>query len=103
MFGGGFPFSGFPGMGGDDEGMRRPKKDVDTSKYYDLLGVSKDASDSEIKKAFRKAAMKNHPDKGGDPDKFKEINTAYEVLSNSEKRKLYDMVRGNTAWALFLL
>ena len=59
--------------------------------YYDMLGVSKDASEDEIKKAFRKLAHKHHPDKGGgDEKKFKEINEAYQVLSNKEKRHQYD-------------
>ena len=59
--------------------------------YYKLLGVSKDASDDEIKKAFRKAAHKHHPDKkGGDEVKFKEINEAYQVLSDKQKRGQYD-------------
>lgn len=58
--------------------------------YYEVLGVSKSASADEIKKAFRKAAVEHHPDKGGDETKFKEINEAYEVLSNQEKRKRYD-------------
>lgn len=70
--------------------MRGPKKDVDTQKFYDLIGVPKTASTEEIKKAFRKKALKEHPDKGGDPEKFKEITVAYEVLSDPEKRKLYD-------------
>ena len=49
--------------------------------YYDVLGVSRDASADEIKKAFRKLAVRYHPDKeGGDEAKFKEINEAYEVL-----------------------
>ena len=47
-------------------------------------------SQSDIKKAYRKAAMKHHPDKGGDPEKFKEISKAYEVLSDEEKRAVYD-------------
>lgn len=64
--------------------------------YYKILGVSKDASDKEIKKAFRKLAQKHHPDAGGDEDKFKEINEAYEVLSNPEKRKVYDQVGTGT-------
>ncbi|MDA3802571.1 MAG: molecular chaperone DnaJ [Patescibacteria group bacterium] len=58
--------------------------------YYDILGVSKDASQAEIKTAFRKEAHKHHPDKGGQEDKFKEINEAYQVLGNESKRKQYD-------------
>ncbi len=58
--------------------------------YYDVLGVSKNASADEIKKAFRRAAIEHHPDRGGDETKFKELNEAYEVLKDSEKRKRYD-------------
>jgi len=91
FFGGGFPggFGGFPGGfgGGDDMDEER---DVDTSKLYELLNCPKDATSNEIKKAYRKIAMKAHPDKGGDPEKFKEINGAYEVLSNEDKRATYD-------------
>ncbi len=59
--------------------------------YYSTLGVSKNASKDEIKKAFRKLAQKYHPDKqGGDPQKFKEINEAYKVLSDDSKRAEYD-------------
>ncbi len=59
--------------------------------YYEVLGVSKSASDDEIKKAFRKAAVQHHPDKeGGDEAKFKEINEAYEVLKDKQKRQRYD-------------
>lgn len=59
--------------------------------YYDVLGVSKSASADEIKKAYRKLAVKYHPDKeGGDEDKFKEINEAYEVLKDTDKRQRYD-------------
>ncbi len=57
-----------------------------TANYYDILGVKKDASAAEIKKAFRKLARKHHPDAGGDEEKFKELNSAYEVLSDPEKR-----------------
>lgn len=59
--------------------------------YYEVLGVSKDASADEIKKAFRKLAVKYHPDKdGGDETKFKEANEAYEVLKDAQKRQRYD-------------
>jgi len=63
---------------------------IDNESYYKLLGVNKNASKSEIKKAYHKSAMKNHPDKGGDPEKFKEISKAFEILSDENKRKNYD-------------
>lgn len=59
--------------------------------YYEILGLSKNASADEIKKAFRKLAVKYHPDKeGGDEIKFKEANEAYEVLKDQQKRQRYD-------------
>lgn len=59
--------------------------------YYEVLGVSKDASADEIKKAFRRKAVELHPDKeGGDEAKFKEVNEAYEVLKDQSKRQRYD-------------
>lgn len=59
--------------------------------YYEVLGVGKSASADEIKKAFRKAAVKYHPDKeGGDETKFKEVNEAYEILKDQQKRQRYD-------------
>lgn len=59
--------------------------------YYEILGVSKTASADEIKKAFRKLAVKYHPDKdGGDEAKFKEVNEAYEILKDQQKRQRYD-------------
>ncbi|KAF3679240.1 DnaJ protein -like protein ANJ1 [Capsicum annuum] len=67
---------------------RAPKKS-DNTKYYDILGVQNRASQDDLKKAYRKAAIKNHPDKGGDPEKFKEIAEAYDVLRDPEKREIY--------------
>ncbi len=60
--------------------------------YYEVLGVSRDASEDDIKKAYRKLSRKYHPDIAGTEfeDKFKEVNNAYEVLSDSEKRRMYD-------------
>ncbi|KAG9411001.1 DnaJ (Hsp40), sub A, member 4 [Aphanomyces cochlioides] len=85
MFGGGFEsfFGGDPRGGG-------PSGPVDNNAYYETLGVPKTASAADIKKAYRKLALKNHPDKGGDPELFKNITVAYEVLSDPDKRELYD-------------
>ena len=58
--------------------------------YYEILGITKSASQEEVKKAFHKLAHKHHPDKGGDEKKFKEINEAYQVLSDTSKRAQYD-------------
>lgn len=58
--------------------------------YYKILGVARTAGADEIKKAYRKLARKHHPDAGGDEARFKEINEAYEVLSDDKKRKMYD-------------
>ncbi len=65
--------------------MATAKKD-----YYDVLGISKSASADEIKTAYRRAAVEHHPDRGGDEAKFKEINEAYEVLKDPDKRQRYD-------------
>ena len=69
---------------------RRPQKEVDNSKFYEILGVDKKADFNTIKKAYFKLARTHHPDRGGDKDKFQEIQGAYEVLSDKEKRELYD-------------
>lgn len=61
-----------------------------TPDYYKMLGVPRNAKPDEIKKAYRKLAREHHPDTGGDESKFKEINEAYEVLSDDKKRDLYD-------------
>merc|ERR1719440_8212 len=74
------------GMGG----RRGGGKKADTEKFYKALEVDKSASSAEIKKAYRKLAVKHHPDKGGDPEMFKEITRAYEVLSDDDKRSKYD-------------
>jgi len=58
--------------------------------YYQILGVSRTASSDEIRKAYHKLAHKYHPDKGGDEKKFKEINEAYQILSDKGKRSQYD-------------
>jgi len=85
--GGGFPF------GDEMPGGRRGGRGggpVDNSKFYKLLEVEKNATEAEIKKAYKKMAIKHHPDKGGDENMFKEITRAYEVLSDSDKRSKYD-------------
>lgn len=92
MFGG-IPFEQFAGGGGGGFGMpggSNNNNNVDTTKLYETLGVKKDATEKEIKKAYRNLAKIHHPDKGGDEHKFKEISAAYEILSDSKKRELYD-------------
>src|SRR5210317_287054 len=59
--------------------------------YYSTLGVNKNASQDEIKKAYKKMSMQHHPDRtGGDDSKFKEINEAYQTLNDPEKKQMYD-------------
>jgi DnaJ-class molecular chaperone len=65
-----------------------PQKD-----YYKSLGITENATEDEIKKAFRTLAVKHHPDKGGDKKAFQEINEAHQTLSDSKKRSQYDMYR----------
>jgi curved DNA-binding protein len=73
--------------------MRQAGETMAKSDYYQMLGVARDASQDDIKKAFRKLAMQYHPDRNPTPEaeeKFKELNEAYAVLSDPEKRKQYD-------------
>lgn len=84
FFGGGFPGGGFPG------GQQPPRGQGDNDKFYKLLGIDKGASDDQVKRAYKKLAMKHHPDRGGDEATFKEISKAYNVLSTPEKRAIYD-------------
>jgi len=82
--GGGNPFfrsSQFGGGGGAEEGENG---------YYKTLGLERDASLGDIKKAYRRLAMTKHPDKGGDAEEFKALNEAYETLSDPDKRAHYD-------------
>lgn len=58
--------------------------------YYEILGVNKTSNEEEIKKAYRKLAKEYHPDKGGDPERMKKINEAYAILSDPQKKALYD-------------
>lgn len=63
--------------------------------FYSILGVTEEASQDEIKKAYRKLAKENHPDKGGDEELFKKISVAYDTIGDEEKRKQYDLERKN--------
>lgn len=77
-FGGGFGFGG--GGGGD----------IRETEYYETLGIDRSASAVDIKKAYRKRAMESHPDKGGNAEEFKKLQEAYEVLSDEQKKSVYD-------------
>ena len=63
---------------------------IKTMDYYSTLGLKRGASDEEIKKAYRSLAMKHHPDRGGDANKFKEVEEAYRTLSDPEKKRMFD-------------
>jgi len=82
----------FGGAGGSFPGFHQgsDEEDVDTEGLYNLLGVDKNATEREIKKAYKKAALKHHPDRGGDAEQFKEVEKAKQILLDPQKRKLYD-------------
>ena len=63
---------------------------VENKAYYELFGLDTSASSSDIRKAYKKLLIKCHPDKGGDPKRFQEIQNAYEVLSDPDKKDIYD-------------
>lgn len=86
--GGGFPFEDFFGGRGGRGGPSQ--EEVDNTRFYTLLGVDKSASCNDIKKAYRQLARTKHPDKGGDAKEFQEITHAAEILSDPDKRKVYD-------------
>lgn len=89
MFGGGFFGGGFDPFGDDMPG-RGPSKPANTTELYENLGVPKDATEKQIKKAYRKIIMKEHPDKGGDVEKFKKAQQAWDILGDEKKRAAYD-------------
>lgn len=70
--------------------MNLTKQNIKMKNLYDILGIKKDASPEDIKKAYRKTSKKTHPDKGGTKEEFQETKKAYEVLSNTRLRDRYD-------------
>ncbi len=92
MFFGGLPPGFEDAFGGGMPGGGRggPRKPVNTTRLYEVLGVEKSATPDQIKKAYRKLAVKNHPDKGGDEATFKEIQKAFDILGDERKREIYD-------------
>ena len=86
MFFGGMPGGGFPGM-------PQKREPADTTKLYETLGIEKSSSAAQIKKAYRKKALRMHPDKSKAPDaedRFRELQAAYDVLSDARERAAYD-------------
>ena len=66
--------------------------------YHDTLGIPEDASDEQIKKAFKDIAKKEHPDRGGNEAVFKEANEAYDTLKDPKKKQEYDTIRKYGEW-----
>ncbi|CAK0894093.1 unnamed protein product, partial [Prorocentrum cordatum] len=83
---------GFGTSAGGSERSSSAKREVDNTRLYALLGVEPSASSGEIKKAYHRMAMRHHPDKGGDPETFKDIQQAFEVLGDADKRRRYDQL-----------
>jgi len=90
FFGGGFPGFGGHGHGHGHDEDDSSRGEVDNKEFYEILEVAPTANQEEIKKSYRKKVIKAHPDKGGDIEEFKKLQAAYEVLSNPEKREIYD-------------
>lgn len=67
-------------------------------KYYEILGLSQSSSDEDIKKAYKKLALKVHPDKGGCPEKFKELQSAYDTLKDPQMKNRYDQINNHEAY-----
>lgn len=78
------------GFGSNSGSSPHGPRKIDNTKLYELLEIAKDADAKVIKKAYRKKALKYHPDKGGDEKKFQEISKAYEILSDPAQRQIYD-------------
>jgi DnaJ family protein A protein 2 len=83
-------FRGFPGFSGSEPEDSPQRGEVDNKEFYEILEVPQEANQEDIKKAYRKKVIRLHPDKGGDPEEFKKLQAAYEVLSHPEKREIYD-------------
>jgi DnaJ family protein A protein 2 len=83
-------YNGFPGGFASEAEESPAPNEVENKEFYEILEVPQDAPQEDIKKSYRKKVIKLHPDKGGDPEDFKKLQAAYEVLSNPEKREVYD-------------
>src|SRR4051794_24891867 len=75
---------------GEGEEKTKHKTDVAGKDYYQILGVGKGSSKSEITNAYRKKSLKMHPDKGGDEEKFKQLGEAFNILKDPNARNQYD-------------